>query len=114
MDTQPGKEFKETSETPPKESSETLSPQGVVSIQGVETESTAEKVEPSKPPDDARPPSDPNPPVEHRPATTDGTEIASATKIETGVEKPEKEHYSYRDNEIGGLHHRPSGPEGGG
>lgn len=116
MDTRPEKEVPDTTEVSPAESQEKLSPQGIASIQGADASASAEQTgetDPGKEPatETLKPPED------YRPAMTDGTEKAGANKIETGVEKPEKEMYTYRDNETGkpgGLNHRPSGPERGG
>jgi len=113
MDTQPEKEISETTETTPTEFTEKLSPQGIASIQGEDT-TTATDATPDMNPEVTPPPVDPNPPAEHWPQTTDGTEKGGASKIETGVEKREKEIFTYKDNEIGSLKHRPSGGERGG
>jgi hypothetical protein len=115
METQPEKEISETTEDTPKESAEKLSPQGIASIQGNDVNTLTEKTDTLRP--DAPATVDQNPPPEYQPATTDGTEKAGAAKIETGVEKPEKEHYSYKDNETGkpgSLKYNPSNPEAGG
>jgi hypothetical protein len=113
MDTQPEKEIAETSDATPKESTEKLSPQGIASIQGEDTIG-ADEASSDANPDVNSPPADPNPPPEHWPQTTDGTEKGGASKIETGVEKREKEIFTYKDNEIGSLKHKPSGGESGG
>ena len=112
MDTQPENDISETTDATQKESAEKLSPQGIASIQGEDT-TTATDATPDVNPE-VTPPVDPNPLAEHIPTTTDGTEIAGARQIEDGSEKLEKKHYSYEDNEIGGLKHKPSGMERGG
>jgi hypothetical protein len=113
MDVQPENDVPETPEVKPIESTEKLSPQGIASMQGNDTVASSQPVPETKP-ETTSPPVDSNPPPEHWPQTTDGTEKGGASKIETGVEKPEKEIFTYRDNEIGSLKHRPSSPEGGG
>lgn len=113
MDTQPENDVPETPEATPAESTEKLSPQGIAAMQGDNAAASTDTI-PDATPDPAAAPADLNPPPEANPQTSDGTELGSAKKIETGVERYEKKEFTYKDNEIGGLHHRPSGPEGGG
>jgi len=113
MDTQPENDVTESTDVTSTESTEKLSPQGIASIQGEDT-TVADKATSDVNPDVSSPPVDSDPPVEHWPQTTDGTEKGGASKIETGVEKREKEIFTYKDNEIGSLKHKPSGGERGG
>ena len=113
MDTQPETDVPEPTDVTPQESTEKLSPQGIASIQGEETTAT-DQATPEINPEVSSPAVNPNPPGEHWPQTTDGTEKGGASKIETGVEKREKEIFTYKDDEIGSLKHRPSGGERGG
>jgi hypothetical protein len=113
MDDNPEKDILENTEAASQERAEQLSPQGIASIQGEDTIG-ADEASSDTNPDVNSPPADPNPPPEHWPQTTDGTEKGGASKIETGVEKREKEIFTYKDNEIGSLKHKPSGGERGG
>lgn len=113
MDTQPENDVTEPTDVTSTESTEKLSPQGIAAMQGEDTTAT-EEATPDINPDVNSSPADPNPPAEHWPQTTDGTEKGGASKIETGVERREKEKFTYKDDEIGSLKHRPSGGERGG
>jgi hypothetical protein len=126
-------EKKEVAETTPQESTGDISAQGISSMQGVdvrESQPDVSKVEAVETPVEtpvakgdfpttpAVPPAgDANPPSDFQPQRSDGTEVGTAKKIETGVEKPEKKEFRMKEGERekpGGLGWHPGGPESGG
>lgn len=116
METKPENEISETAEVAPKESTESLSRQGIASIQGEEIPTAVEKTE-NPEPDEASSSTDLNPPTDFQPKQAAIDEYGMDERVETGPEKTEKEIFSSKDKETGkpgGLDWHPSNPEGGG